>query len=478
MQPSSSADDHFSVGDRVGFRILNVFGTVKFFGSTDFAGGNWVGLDLDLPVGTSDGEVRGKRYFACSPARGVFARPAALKRVDGDLRSSISVVDLSHSFGSLERRSVTAAPRPPLDDGKEPPDPPPAPQERCAPNSRPGRSIKITRSANKDKATPTVEVSESNAPERSPVERVMKVVEVIKEVPVEKIVEVERVREVIKEVEVVKTVPVEKIVEVEKEVIKFVPVEKIVEVPKEVFRPLPAQKEIQEVVKEVEVIKEVPVEKIVEIEKEVVKEIPVEKIVERVVEVEKEVVKEVPVETIREVEKEVVREVPVEKIVEVEKEVIREVPVEKIVEVEVVREVEKEVVREVPVEKIVEVVKEVPVETIVEKIVEVEKEATMTEEAKPQMPSDLITQALSEIMEDLREEVQAQYLREKLAKNQVDNKVAIQQMAMRVLADWTGSIAETEATWAERPADWIVSAIGEEFDKQTAQEELEELETF
>eukprot|EP00439_Symbiodinium_sp_Y106_P060830 s628_g9.t1 len=74
------------VGDRVGFRILNVFGTVKFFGATEFAAGNWVGLDLDLPVGTSDGEVRGKRYFACGPGRGVFARPAALKRVDGDIR--------------------------------------------------------------------------------------------------------------------------------------------------------------------------------------------------------------------------------------------------------------------------------------------------------------------------------------------------------------------------------------------------------
>lgn len=407
MQPSHSVDSEgFSVGDRVGFRILNVFGTVKFFGATEFAAGNWVGLDLDLPVGTSDGEVRGKRYFACGPGRGVFARPAALKRVDGDIRSSFSVVDLSNSFGSLETRSVIAAPKPPVDDGIEPPDPPPAPQERCAPSCRPGGSIKIIRSANK--ATPTVEVSESTAPAKPPAERVVKVVEVIKEVPVEKIVEVERVREVIKEVEVVKTVPVEKIVEVEKEVIKFVPVEKIVEVPKEVFRPLPAQKEIQEVVKEVEVIKEVPVEKIVEIEKEVVREVPVEKVVERVVEVEKEV--------------EVVREVPVEKIVEVEKEVIREVPVEKIVEVEVVREVEKEVVKEVPVEKIVEVevirevIKEVPVETIVEKVVEVEREATT--EAKPQTPSDLITQALSEIMEDLREEVQAQYVREKLAKNQ------------------------------------------------------------
>ena len=89
------------------------------------------------------------------------------------------------------------------------------------------------------------------------VQVVEKIVEVVKEVPVEKVVE--------KIVEVVKEVPVEKIVEVVKEV----PVEKIVEVEKPV-----------EVIKEV--IKEVPVEKIVEVEKPV--------------EVVKEVIKEVPVE--------------------------------------------------------------------------------------------------------------------------------------------------------------------------------------
>ena len=99
--------------------------------------------------------------------------------------------------------------------------------------------------------------------------------EVIKEVPVEKIVE--KVVEVEKRVEV----PVEKIVE--KEVVKEVPVE-------------------------VEKRVEVPVEKIVE----KIVEVPVEKVVEKIVEVEKRV--EVPVEKI--VEKEVIKEVPVEKIVE------------------------------------------------------------------------------------------------------------------------------------------------------------------
>ncbi|MDK6805446.1 G5 domain-containing protein [Aerococcus sp. UMB7834] len=102
---------------------------------------------------------------------------------------------------------------------------------------------------------------------REPQKRILRVgiKQLIKEVPVEKIVEV------------VKEVPVEKVVEVVKEV----PVEVIKEVP-------------------VEVIKEVPVEKIVEI----VKEVPVEKVVE--------VVKEVPVEVIKEVPVEVIREVPVE----------------------------------------------------------------------------------------------------------------------------------------------------------------------
>ena len=68
--------------------------------------------------------------------------------------------------------------------------------------------------------------------------------------------------------------------------IKEVAVEKIVEVEKEVIK---------------EVIKEVPVEriveKVVEVEKEVIKEVPVEKIVEVEKEVITEVIREVPAET-------------------------------------------------------------------------------------------------------------------------------------------------------------------------------------
>ncbi len=90
----------------------------------------------------------------------------------------------------------------------------------------------------------------------------------------------------------------------EKEVIKEVVVEKRVEIPVEI---------IKEVVK-VEYV-EVPVEKVVTVEKpverlvEVIKEVPVERVVEKIV----EVTKEIPVEKV--VIKEVVKEVPVEVVV-------------------------------------------------------------------------------------------------------------------------------------------------------------------
>ena len=80
--------------------------------------------------------------------------------------------------------------------------------------------------------------------------------EVVKEVPVERVVTQE----------VVKEVPVETIVEVEKEVVRTVEVEKPVEV-------------VKEVVKEVEI----PGEKVV-VEKEVVREVEVEKVVVKEVE--------------------------------------------------------------------------------------------------------------------------------------------------------------------------------------------------
>ncbi len=140
-------------------------------------------------------------------------------------------------------------------------------------------------------------------------------VEVIKEVPVEKVVVKEVPVEVIKEIE--KEVPVVR------EVIKEVPVEvpvreeaAPVEIIKEVIKEVPVASSQQEVVREVPVIKEVVREVPIEIVKEVPVEVPVEKVVEKIV--------ERPVE----VEKIVEKPVEVEKVVEVPAAQTAETPAE------------------------------------------------------------------------------------------------------------------------------------------------------
>lgn len=140
----------------------------------------------------------------------------------------------------------------------------------------------------------------------------------------------------------------------EKEVVKEVVVEKRVEIPVEV---------IKEVVK-IEYV-DVPVEKIVEkiVEKpiEIVKEVPVEKVVEKIV----EITKEVPVEKV--VIQEVIKEIPIEKVVEKIVKVSDDTHINELLSK--IQQLENQPA------KIVEVVKEIPVEKVVlqEKLIEVEK---------------------------------------------------------------------------------------------------------
>jgi len=54
-------------------------GTVCYVGSTRFAAGQWVGVELEQPGGMHDGTVMGVPYFACKPKHGIFAPPATLK---------------------------------------------------------------------------------------------------------------------------------------------------------------------------------------------------------------------------------------------------------------------------------------------------------------------------------------------------------------------------------------------------------------
>lgn len=55
--------------------------TVRFVGTTHFAAGDWIGLELDEATGKNDGSVQGERYFDCEPGYGMFVRPTVIGRI-------------------------------------------------------------------------------------------------------------------------------------------------------------------------------------------------------------------------------------------------------------------------------------------------------------------------------------------------------------------------------------------------------------
>ena len=75
------------VGSRVS--TSNGVGTVRFVGTTSFAAGKWVGIELDTPTGKNNGSVQGKAYFSCRDGYGVFVRPSGTKSIDASSRRTV-----------------------------------------------------------------------------------------------------------------------------------------------------------------------------------------------------------------------------------------------------------------------------------------------------------------------------------------------------------------------------------------------------
>jgi dynactin 1 len=62
-------------------------GYVRFCGSTSFAAGKWVGVELIEPKGKNNGSVGGIQYFECAPLHGVFVRPSQAKMANAPVVS-------------------------------------------------------------------------------------------------------------------------------------------------------------------------------------------------------------------------------------------------------------------------------------------------------------------------------------------------------------------------------------------------------
>ncbi|KAL3858247.1 hypothetical protein ACJMK2_012844, partial [Sinanodonta woodiana] len=80
--PAAGPRYNLKVGDRVLVSGTKP-GTLRFIGATDFAKGDWAGVELDDSMGKNDGAVAGKRYFECKPRYGLFAPVHKVTKITG-----------------------------------------------------------------------------------------------------------------------------------------------------------------------------------------------------------------------------------------------------------------------------------------------------------------------------------------------------------------------------------------------------------
>ncbi|XP_077869503.1 CAP-Gly domain-containing linker protein 3-like [Saccoglossus kowalevskii] len=102
-----------SLGLKLGDQVMVggiKLGTLRYCGTTQFATGQWAGIELDEPEGKNDGSVGGISYFSCPPKHGIFAplskisRPGSTSRNSTPRRDSLGNIN----YGKVKVAHVTA----------------------------------------------------------------------------------------------------------------------------------------------------------------------------------------------------------------------------------------------------------------------------------------------------------------------------------------------------------------------------------
>ncbi|XP_037094286.1 CAP-Gly domain-containing linker protein 1-like [Pollicipes pollicipes] len=106
----SSPGEDLELGDKVivSSSSGSKTGLLRYLGKTEFAEGQWAGVELETPSGKNDGTVAGKRYFSCRPNYGLFAPAHKISRPARRSSQKMGVHALRRSTSRESLQSVAS----------------------------------------------------------------------------------------------------------------------------------------------------------------------------------------------------------------------------------------------------------------------------------------------------------------------------------------------------------------------------------